>query len=116
MRTMSRLYGCRSSNRYAGEQYPDVDEGLAMCVLREYCRSAHPEASDDPTSGSIAVTRNRIGDAADPSCPQSYGLGVNPIILLKANVGKAPHCGLAPGRPGDASKGRPLAAISRSVQ
>ncbi len=90
-------------------------KGMAMCVLWEYCRSAHPETSDDPTSGSVAVTRKRSGHAAAPSCPQSYGLGVSPT-LLKANVGKAPHCGLASGRSDDASKGRPLAAISRSVQ
>jgi hypothetical protein len=36
--------------------------------------------------------------------------------LLKANVGKVPHRGLASGRSDDASKGRLLAAISRSVQ
>lgn len=88
---------------------------MAMCVLWEYCRSAHPETSNDPTSGSVAVTRNKNDRAAAPSCPQSYGLGVGPT-WLKANVGKIPYCEPAAGRPDDASKGRSLAAISRSVQ
>ena len=40
---------------------------MAVCVLREHCRSAHSAASDDPTGGSRAVARNRNGQAAAPS-------------------------------------------------
>ena len=50
---------------------PHVDERMAMCVLREHCRSAHPKTSDDPTGGSFEVTWKRSGHAAAPSRAQS---------------------------------------------
>ena len=40
---------------------------MAVCVLREHCRSTHSAASDDPTGGSCAVARNRNGQTAAPS-------------------------------------------------
>jgi hypothetical protein len=78
-----------------------------MCVLREHCRSAHPATSDDPTGGSLAVTRNRSGHAAAPSRAQSYGLGAGQT-LLKVNVGPAPRCGINSGQPDDINGTDPL--------
>ena len=81
MRKMSRFYGFRQLDRYAGEQYPDVDEGVAMCVLWKYRRSAHPETPNDATNGNVTVTRDKDECAAAPSCAQSDGLGVDETSL-----------------------------------